>query len=94
MLWLAVARQDLAKRCDLFCYHFPCTAYGWVTNVTSDLTSAEMQPDITMATEGDTITLTVFYTKNSPLGTLRVTFFLDIGGTATGMYVYGVYTML
>ena len=69
-----------------FC-HCLCTAYGWVTNVTSDLTSAEMQPDITMATEGDTITLTVFYTKNSPASSLRVNFFLDIGGTATGMYV-------
>ena len=67
-----------------FC-HCPCTAYGWVTNVTSDLTSAEMQPDITMATEGDNITLTVFYTKNIPVSSLRVTFFLDIGGTATGM---------
>ena len=69
-----------------FCY-CPCTAYGWVTNVTSDLTSAEMQPDITMATEGDTITLTLFYSKNLPLSSIRITFFLDIGGTATGMYV-------
>ena len=68
-------------------------AYGWVTNVSSDLTSAEMQPDITMATEGDTITLTLFYTKNSPVSGLRVTFFLDIGGTATGIYV-SLYTVL
>ena len=82
MLWLAVV-----ERCVSFCHHYPCTAYGWVTNVSSDLTSAEMQPDITMATEGDTITLTVFYTKNSPVSTLRVTFFLDIGGTASGMYM-------
>ena len=78
-----------------FC-HCPYTAYGWVTNVTSDLTSAEMQPDITMATEGDNITLTVFYTKNSPVSNLRTTFFLDIGGTAIGMYVVCMwpYTML
>ena len=45
-----------------------------------------MQPDITMATEGDTIPLTLFYTKNFPTSSLRVTFFLDIGGNATGMY--------
>ena len=69
-----------------FCCHHLCTAYGWVRNVTSDLTSAEMQPDITMATEGDNITLTVFYSKNIPVSSLQTIFFLDIGGTAIGMY--------
>ena len=61
------------------------TAYGWVQNISSDLTSAELQTDIT-AVEGETVTLTLFFTKNNPANFIRFDFFIETSGTATGNY--------
>ena len=61
------------------------TAFGWVQNISSDLTSAEPQADKTAA-EGETVTLTLFFTKNNPANSIRFDFNIATSGTATGMY--------
>ena len=63
---------------------FITTAYGWVQNISSDLTSAEPQADIT-AVEGENVTLTLFFIKNNPANFIRFDFNIATSGTATGM---------
>ena len=62
------------------------TAYGWVKNISSDLTSAEPQTDVT-AVEGETVTLALFFTKNNPPNAIRFQFYIETSGTATGIIV-------
>ena len=58
------------------------TGYGWVQNISSDLTLAEPQSDIT-AVEGETVSLTIFFTKF--IVSAQFTFRFNVGGTATGI---------
>ena len=60
--------------------------FGFVKNVSDDLTSAVHQRDIIQAAEGDEIILTLFFSKNDP--PIGDGFFFDIqlGGTAIGIY--------
>ena len=60
------------------------SGFGWVQNISSDLTSAEPQNEIT-AVEGQTVTLTIFYTKNNPPNSLRLDFTIQTSGSATGI---------
>jgi hypothetical protein len=56
--------------------------YGWVQNINEEFTAAEPLTEIN-ATEGDTIILTVFYTKNLPRSSLFVHFKeLETNGSA------------
>jgi hypothetical protein len=59
-----------------------CYGFGWVQNISSDLTSAEPQTEVT-AVEGQTVTLTLFYTKNNPPNSLRIDFNIQTSGSAT-----------
>jgi hypothetical protein len=61
---------------------FTCHGFGWVQNISSDLTSAEPQTEVT-AVEGQTVTLTLFYTKNNPPNSLRIDFNIQTSGSAT-----------
>jgi hypothetical protein len=61
---------------------FTCHGFGWVQNISSDLTSAEPQTEVT-AVEGQTVTLTLFYTKNNPQNQLRLDFNIQTSGSAT-----------
>ena len=64
---------------------FYISGFGWVQNISSDLTSAEPQTEVT-AVEGETVTLTLFYTKNNPPNAIRLDFTIQTLGSATGMY--------
>ena len=59
--------------------------YGWVKNVTDDFTSAEPQPQNITASEGEEITLTLFFAKNDPLNGNLYIFEIHTSGSAVGM---------
>ena len=56
-------------------------------NVSVDLTSAEPQLEEITATEGDEITLTLFYTKYNPRSTNGFFFDIQINGSAKGVLI-------
>ena len=61
--------------------------YGFVKNVSDNLTSAEpqLESEIIQAVEGDVISLTLFFTKNSPITTQGFLFDIQTDGSATGI---------
>ena len=67
----------LAQKCTV-------TGFGWVQNISSGLTSAEPQTEVE-GVEGETVSLSLFYTKNNPITSLRVIFDLQTSGSATGI---------
>ena len=64
---------------------FLFAVYGWVQNVTDNLTSAEPLPESITATEGDEILLTLFFTKNDPRNDDTFLFEIQTSGSAVGM---------
>jgi hypothetical protein len=87
---LQVSVRDCCSMADTLAFRptvggescFTCYGFGWVQNISSDLTSAEPQTEIT-AVEGETVTLTLFYTKNNPPNSLRLDFNIQTSGSAT-----------
>ena len=67
-----------------WCYIFSFAGYGWVQNISDSGTRADPQTAIT-AVEGETVTLTLYFTKNDPPNEVRFRFFIETDGTATGM---------
>ena len=58
-------------------------AYGWVQNISSDLMSAQPQQNIT-AVEGETVTLSLFFTKNKQPNSILYDFSINTTGSAIG----------
>ena len=54
-------------------------------NVSADQTAAEPQIEEITATEGDKITLTLFFTKNNPKTASGFLFNIQTSGSATGV---------
>ena len=70
--------------------------FGWVKNVSDDLTSADprLQTEIIQAAEGDEIILTLFFSKNDPPITDGFLFDIQLGGTAIGIVALELYITL
>ena len=60
--------------------------FGFVQNVSDDLTSADPQTETIQAAEGDEIILTLFFSKNDPPITDGFIFDIQLNGTAIGIY--------
>ena len=60
--------------------------FGWVENVSDDLTSADPRTETIQAAEGDKIILTLFFSKNDPPITDGFLFDIQLGGSAIGIY--------
>ena len=54
-------------------------------NIRDNGTRADPQTDVITAVEGETVTLTLYFTKNDPPNEVRFRFFIETDGTATGM---------
>ena len=72
--------------------------YGWVQNISPDLTSAEPLNDGIVAAEGEELTLTLYFTKNDPVNGDLFIFRIATSGSAVGMFsltiimnIHGVY---
>ena len=70
----------------VLCIYF-ITAYGWVTNLTGDLESANLQDDIDEAVEGQVLSLTTYFTKNGPRFRQSIPFTIETSGSATGKLI-------
>ena len=69
--------------------------FGWVKNVSDDLTSADPQTEtFIQAAEGDEIILTLFFSKNDPPITDDFLFDIQLGGTAVGIIALELYITL
>ena len=64
---------------------------GWVQDIAEDRQSAVPQDDI-FATEGEVISLNVYFTKNGPRSPFGLSYTIETGGSATGDHAEPLYT--
>ena len=68
------------------CVAITSVVSGWVQDIAEDRQSAIPQDDI-FATEGELISLNVYFTKNGPRSPFGLSYTIETGGSATGMII-------